>query len=153
MTCGCCRASVAQTDHTSPISSFDLKNSNVNDRYLEDLNTDRLPDVVLVKKVYADKTIRNRKRRWRLKHMDGLHTGSVGNANSQVGDEYTAFLEDLEEDADLRKNVNVWKDPRKDKNSAEETDSEAGDVPHIRLAEMLDEMTIGNDAIGDDMAE
>ena len=40
---------------------------------------DKIPDVVLVKKVYAEKSLRNRKRKWKLKHMDELHegTGSV----------------------------------------------------------------------------
>ena len=52
---------------------FDLANSNVNDSHLEKMKGEKIPDVVLVKKVYAEKSVRNRKRRWRLKHMEGLH--------------------------------------------------------------------------------
>ena len=52
---------------------FDLANSNVNDSHLEKMKGEKIPDVVLIKKVYAEKSVRNRKRRWRLKHMEGLH--------------------------------------------------------------------------------
>ena len=52
-----------------PPFSFDLKNSNVNDSNLEEVKTEKLPDVVLVKKVYADKARRNRRRKWRLKRL------------------------------------------------------------------------------------
>ena len=56
-----------------------MKNTNVNDDNLEKMPVDKIPDVVLVKKVYAEKSLRNRKRKWKLKHMDELHegTGSV----------------------------------------------------------------------------
>ncbi len=49
---------------------FDLKNCNVNDRHLESVTSlDRVPDVVLVKKVFGDKARRNRWRKWKLKRM------------------------------------------------------------------------------------
>ncbi|TRY72523.1 hypothetical protein TCAL_10508 [Tigriopus californicus] len=131
------------------VMGFDLKNSNVNDKYLEKIHADRLPDVVLVKKVFGDKSLRNRKRKWRLKHMEGLHQDTASQ-----NEEYCTFLEDLEEDPDLRRNVNVYKDIRKV--TVDETDSESGDVPKISLAEMLDEMTltpVGDDATGGDGAQ
>lgn len=51
------------------IFSFDLRLSNVNDTNIEKMNQDMVPDVVLVKKVYADKATRNSRRRWKLKHL------------------------------------------------------------------------------------
>ena len=122
---------------------FDLKNSNVNDPQLEKMSEDKISDVVLVKKVYAEKSVRNRRRKWRLKHMEGLHE-TVGGSNSMSdgGYEYNDFLEDLEEDPELRKNVNVYKDPAKiavDRDSV----SESEDIPQITLAEMLDDLDIG----------
>lgn len=51
-------------------SSFDLRLSNVNDTNVDKMNPDVVPDVVLVKKVYADKATRNRRRRWKLKHLE-----------------------------------------------------------------------------------
>lgn len=125
------------------VLGFDLKNSNVNDPQLEKMSEDKISDVVLVKKVYAEKSVRNRRRKWRLKHMEGLHE-TVGGSNSMSdgGYEYNDFLEDLEEDPELRKNVNVYKDPAKiavDRDSV----SESEDIPQITLAEMLDDLDIG----------
>ena len=36
---------------------------------MEKMKEEDIPDVVLVKKVYADKATRNRRRRWKLKHL------------------------------------------------------------------------------------
>jgi len=106
---------------------------------LEDIAADRLPDVVLVKKVYAEKALRNRRRKWRLKHVDGLHSGG-----SQSDNEYMDFLEDLEEDPELRQNVNVYIDRNKIAVDENDSSSECGDIPKISLAEMLDELTIAS---------
>jgi len=112
---------------------FDLKNSNLNDANLETVKAERLPDVVLVKKVYGDKSERDRKRRWRLRRL-ALETASVAN------EDMNEFMEDLEEDADLRKHVNVYKK----KNVALDEESSVGDdeAPKIDLAEMLDDMDL-----------
>lgn len=48
---------------------FDMSTSNVNDDNIDKMNTDHVPDVVLVKKVYADKATRNRRRRFKLRHL------------------------------------------------------------------------------------
>jgi len=133
------------------VLGFDLKNSNVNDANLEKMKADRIPDVILVKKVYAEKSVRNRKRRWRLKHMEGLQE-RIGSSDS-ANHEYDDFLEDLEEDADLRQNVNVYKDQSK-LTAVDDSDIAGGDndgLPTITLAEMLDDMNI-EDATGGDGA-
>lgn len=49
--------------------SFELRQSNVNDTNIDAMKQDHLPDVVLVRKVYADKATRNHKRRWKLRHL------------------------------------------------------------------------------------
>jgi len=128
------------------VMGFDLKNSNVNDSQLEKLSADKIPDVVIVKKVYAEKSVRNRRRKWRLKHMEGLHQAGSSGSMSDGGNEYNDFMEDLEEDPELRKNVNIYKDTAKiagempvDQDSI--SDSE---IPQITLAEMLDDLDIGS---------
>ena len=127
-----------------------MKNSNVNDVHLEKMKADKIPDVILVKKVYAEKSVRNRKRRWRLKHMEGLHE-RVGSSDS-ANHEYDDFLEDLEEDGDMRQHVNVYKDASK--LTAVDADDKADDgIPAISLAEMLDDLNIsGQDATGEEGA-
>ena len=95
-----------------------------------------------VKKVYGDKSVRNRRRKWRLRHMEGLHD-KIGAGTSSQGDvEYQHFLEDLEEDAELRQNVNIYKDKRKLDTMVDGTESEGGDAPQISLAEMLDDLVL-----------
>ncbi|CAG0897405.1 unnamed protein product [Darwinula stevensoni] len=60
-------------------------------------------------KVYADKALRNRRRKWKLRHMQGVDDADAASDNR----EYTDFLEDLEEDPLIRQGVNIYKDPRK----------------------------------------
>ena len=78
--------------------------------------------------------------------MEGLHQVGSSGSMSEGGNEYNDFLEDLEEDPELRKNVNVYKDKNKivgempvDQDSI--SDSE---IPQITLAEMLDDLDIGS---------
>lgn len=128
------------------IIRFDLQNSNVSDSSLNEYDLDQFADVVslsiyqisiynfeklknlyvqiLVKKVYADKSVRNRRRQWKLKHLDVEDAGSVNSTIERlvilensftsifivlIFRDYTEFLEDLEEDPDLRQNVNVYR--------------------------------------------
>ena len=117
---------------------------------MEKVSADKVPDVVLVKKVYAEKSVRNRRRKWKLKHMQGLHhTVGAGSSVSDGGYEYNDFLEDLEEDPELRKNVNVYKDASKiaGQMAVDDQDSiaDSQDIPQITLAEMLDDLDIGSE--------
>jgi len=82
------------------VLGYDLSNCNVNDDNFEKLNRDNLSDVVIVKKKYADKSVRNRRRKFRLRHLD-----ENGMDRTSVNRDYTDFLEDLEEDPDFRQNI------------------------------------------------
>ena len=119
----------------------------MNDPHLEKMSGDSLADVVLVKKVYAEKSVRNRRRKWRLKHMEGLHQAGSSGSMSDGGNEYNDFLEDLEEDPELRKNVNVYKDTAKISGEmpVDQESISDGEIPQITLAEMLDDLDIGSD--------
>jgi len=120
------------------VLGFDLNNSNVNSYELDKIAPERRPDVILVKKLYADKSFRNRQRKWRLMRLE---RDAAMSANSQERD-YTDFMEDLEEDEALRLNVNIYKDTRKVNVEADP------DTPQISLEEMLDELNISEDATG-----
>ena len=123
---------------------FDLKNSNVNDENLDKMPADKIPDVILVKKVYGEKSLRNRKRKWKLKFLnDELHQ-ETGSVTSTGNDDYNDFLADLEEDPDLRQNVNVYKDAKKIvvDTESEVADSDQEAFPQITLAEMLDDLVL-----------
>merc|ERR1712037_775718 len=45
------------------VLGLDLRNSNVNNPDMEKMSADKIPDVVLVKKVFGDKALRNRRRK------------------------------------------------------------------------------------------
>jgi nonsense-mediated mRNA decay protein 3 len=86
---------------------FDLANSNVNDENFNELNIEDLQDVVLVKKLYGDKLKRHKKRKWRL---DRLKMDKEGGSVATIDDkDYLDFLEDIEEDAKVRENINIYK--------------------------------------------
>ena len=81
--------------------------------------------------------------------MEGLHREAGGGSSmSDGGYEYNDFLEDLEEDPELRKNVNVYKDASKLSCSMavddQDTASDSEEIPQITLAEMLDDLDIGS---------
>lgn len=81
-----------------PGVGFDLANCNLNDEHVNKMNSDRVPDVVLIKKNY-DRTKRQRRRNWKLKEL------ARDKENMDTDDErqYQDFLEDLEEDEAIRK--------------------------------------------------
>ena len=133
------------------VLGLDLKNCNVNNPELEKLSADKIPDVVLIKKVYGDKTLRNRRRKWRLKRMEGLPHMDTESCNN----EYVGFMEDIEEDPAMRQFINIYKDDtRRIPVDEDEEELEAG-APQVTLAEMLDDLDIGDmeGVEGDDMGD
>ncbi|KAG1658197.1 60S ribosomal export protein NMD3 [Nymphon striatum] len=126
------------------VLGFDIANSNVNDWNLQAMKADNLPDVIIVKKVYGDRTKRIRKRKWKLKHLPV--TDEVETASNDA--EYNEFLEDLEEDVNYRQNVNIFVDH--DKIKVETDESELEDIPRITLQEMMDDLILDDVDMADD---
>ena len=64
---------------------------------------------VLVKKSYGDKVKRSKQRNWQLQMMDREMDVTMATANQDaVEQDYQEFLEDLEEDRNYRKNINIF---------------------------------------------
>ncbi|XP_076631200.1 60S ribosomal export protein NMD3 [Colletes latitarsis] len=115
---------------------YALNDSNINDENFEKLNKDSVPDVILVKKNYMHNRVARRKMRaWKLKHMLNDDDATTDN------NDYYEFLEDIEEDAEMRKNINIFRDRSKiiPMNAYEVSDP---NCPQITLEEMLDDLTI-----------
>ncbi|XP_011885339.1 PREDICTED: 60S ribosomal export protein NMD3 isoform X3 [Cercocebus atys] len=125
------------------VLGFDLANCNLNDEHVNKMNSDRVPDVVLIKKSY-DRTKRQRRRNWKLKEL------ARERENMDTDDErqYQDFLEDLEEDEAIRKNVNIYRDST----IPVESDTDDEGAPRISLAEMLEDLHISQDATGEEGA-
>jgi nonsense-mediated mRNA decay protein 3 len=91
-----------------------------------------LPEVILVKKSYKKKP---RSRRWKLKRLP---------VEEDVGedDEYEAFLSDLEQNPELRFNINLYKNG----DYRPEIESTIGDdAPTVPIEELFEDLTLGYD--------
>ncbi|KAJ4935573.1 hypothetical protein JOQ06_017105 [Pogonophryne albipinna] len=126
------------------VQGYDFVNSNINDEHLNKMKPHTIPDVVLIKKCY-DRNRRSKRRNWKLHEMDRDREGMAPNDERQ----YEDFLEDLEEDEALRKNINIYRDASK---IAVESDTDEEGAPRVSLAEMLEELSL-TDATGEDGAE
>lgn len=121
------------------VLGFDMANANINDANYEKLKPERIPDVILIKKVYGDKALRSRKRKWKLKRL----AADMDTDTSSVNRDYNDFLDDLEEDAVFRQNVNVYVDKQKMAVDTDDMEDDGG-YPQITLQEMLDEMNLSD---------
>lgn len=132
------------------VMGLDLRTANVNNTDLEKMKTEKVPDVVLVKKVYCETSRRIQKRKWKLQRIDL----SAQETNNDKRD-YNEFLEDLEEDAEYRQNVNIYKDAAKipvEAVDGGEYPSDDEGLPQISLQEMLEDLSISHDATGEEGA-
>eukprot|EP00887_Chlorella_sp_A99_P002026 scaffold18.g2026.t1 len=144
---------------------YDLANANVVDPEVEKAVHKglQLPDVVLVRKSYEEKRRRRRakgqQRLWRLKRMavdaGAEETAAAGPSRrmaagvEQEQQDMERFLEELEEDADMRSRVALYKDPaaaeagasdRRTPSEMADTEDEDGDLPQVPLEELLDDL-------------
>ena len=119
------------------VLGLDIQNTNVNNPDMELMPADKIPDVVLVKKIYGSKALRNRRRRWNLKHMEGFPHMDTESANNDIQD----FMNDMEEDKDIRQHINIYKS--KLPALPVDEDEDDGGAPQISLAEMLDDLDLG----------
>lgn len=88
------------------VMGYSMKESNINNIEFEKLKTDKIPDIILVRKCH-DRSVRNKQRVWKLKHL------TYGPADEHIVRDKLDFIEDLEDDADIRKNVNIYRDSTK----------------------------------------
>lgn len=124
-----------------------LTNTNLNSDLFDTLDTDNIPEVILVKKYYPRKTRKSRNRSWKLKRMAKEHNDIVANEESRQARQeqeraerdYELFLQELEEDEELRQTVNLYK--ANDVQGPQHSDiSDDEDAPQIAIDELLDEL-------------
>lgn len=129
-----------------------LQNSNFNNEDWDQLPAGKQPDVVLVKKSYPRKR-KNRGRNWKLKRMAKEHNieddkRTTSNDLARVEQDYEMFLQQLEEDQELRTTVNMYKKPVEpvadhdmDVVEEEEEEDEPTNVaaPQVSLDELLED--------------
>lgn len=134
------------------VLGYDLSRANLVDASIEEYKSLQIPDVVLVRKSYAESRRKRKqrgrdKRSWKLKQMDiePAETRTKIEHESDLADR-ERFLEELEEDADMRAQIQLYRDPeyqQRHTTTDEMPDYSSDDsVPEVPLEELLDAMTI-----------
>jgi len=127
--------------------------------------------VLLVKKSYSERRRKPRRRAWKLQSLAKEQEESEWTAQrgrkldtSQYEQEYEEFMQDLEEDPEMRAQINLYRDPEADRRAAAQAaqaaasgaasggdgdgdgeEAEDDDFPDVGLEELLDELTLGAD--------
>ncbi|KAH0581267.1 hypothetical protein H2248_012369 [Termitomyces sp. 'cryptogamus'] len=104
------------------VMGYHLTNANFNSSDFALLEPGRIPDIILVKKAYPNRRKKSKARAWRLRSIskEAGEEGETGNARGVVGrlggrdqkkvdEDYELFLRDIEEDAEIRAGVNLYK--------------------------------------------
>lgn len=130
------------------VMGYFIANSNYNSELFDALNNDYVPDVVLVKKLYQRKTKKNRK--WKLKRMAREHKDIEASQDytsrqqkqemERAERDYEVFLQELEEDEEMRQTINLYKSKTTAEHEAEMDEDEDEDAPQIDIDELLDEL-------------
>lgn len=109
-----------------------------------------MPDCVLVRKCYPNFRKLNKHRNWKLRKLDMEEAESNRKVNnSKEDEEYEQFKCDLEEDEEMRKQVNIYKEEGAREIVVNEEVEK--DAPIIPLTEMLEDLNLDEEVQGDDM--
>ena len=123
---------------------YDLHSANLNDRLDQQLHAanEELPDVILVRKSY-EHLRRNRRRRrpWRLASLPKEEELVDAKDDGKAEMEYESFLEEIEEDAEMRAQMNLYRSQ-----GIEEVTTINGDeVPRVPLEELLEDLHLNDE--------
>ena len=141
---------------------YDIYGANLNDDELDRYSGLALPDVVLVKKSYEEKRKKKRgkPRPWKLKQLPmEVEDGAQGKGEEERRmAEYERFMEEIEEDPELRAKIAVYKDDKYVKEVREEDvmtedGGEGDDPPEIPIEELLMDLKLGRDDDEEDHME
>ncbi|ORY92706.1 RNA binding protein [Leucosporidium creatinivorum] len=146
------------------VLGYMLGSANFNNEAWENLNMSRVPEVILVRKTYPNRRKKSKARAWKLKSMvpslEGADTIGLGRERAEKNAryrgagaadqakaeaDYERFLRDIEEDEELRGNLNLFKaqeaGPAEDAMIEDsDVDDEEEDFPEIKVDDLLDEM-------------
>lgn len=104
-----------------------------------------LPDVIIVRKSYPYARKRSRNRKWKLKSMAKTEDleGRTKTEKMNAEKDYEMFLRDVEEDAELRGMMNLFKDGQavveEEVEMVVSEEEPEDDFPDINMEELLDE--------------
>uniref|UniRef100_A0A2P2I6L6 60S ribosomal export protein NMD3 n=1 Tax=Hirondellea gigas TaxID=1518452 RepID=A0A2P2I6L6_9CRUS len=129
---------------------YDLNITNFNPSDTKAMHGKPMPEIVLIRKVYNR---RSGKRKWRLKQLtierENRYSKKMNKAEMQREDhEREQFLQDLEEDPEMRQQVVLWrvKNSNSDDVSMTSTDAKNSDddAPTVGLNELLEDLDLSD---------
>ncbi|CAN6596330.1 60S ribosomal export protein Nmd3p [Trichomonascus vanleenenianus] len=115
---------------------YALDNSNYNSDLWDELDPNKIPDVILVKKSYSDKP--KKSRNWKLKRMAKEYKDVEARPRDKTQDklnrDFAEFIQELEEDPEFRSEVNIYQveDEVHDETENEVDEDEVG----VKLSEL-----------------
>lgn len=132
------------------VMGYYLANTNFNSDLWDELDTGNIAEVVLIKKHYQRKNRKHKNRQWKLKRMAKEHADIVANdelraarqEQERAERDYEIFLQELEEDEELRQTINLYKASQGHQVApeADAMDDDDDDAPEIGIDELLDEL-------------
>ena len=132
---------------------YDLRTLNLGVQFANhvDALSQTLPDIVLVKKAYPNARRKRKNRNWKLRRLpvedaeDDSSSNKKKNKNAaNPNDDMNEFMNELEEDPDMRKTVVMFANPQFDAklNSASDDIEEEEDFPEVTLDELMNDMSM-----------
>jgi len=110
------------------VMGYDLSTLVANGVDTENLPQD-IPEIILFRKVYPHTRKHSKRRIWRLKRMDV--------EGAKKNEEHEAFMDELEEDPDMRARINLYRDPE-----GQELDEVDETLPAVKLEELMDHLSL-----------
>ena len=120
-----------------------------------------VPEVILVKKSYAESRRRKRERGvsrpWRLQRMqvEEADDAPKNRGEDRMAQDEEQFFQELEEDEELRAQVRIFKDEQAINANTyiAGADDDDDDAPEVPIEELLDELTLARRGDGDEEEE
>eukprot|EP01135_Chromosphaera_perkinsii_P010457 Nk52_evm20s2133 gene=Nk52_evmTU20s2133 len=133
------------------VMGFDLGFMNLNNDNFDKMNSDLIPDVVLIRKVYPDRRKKKKKRNWKVKRLNTDKEGFSKKDEEHDQKDFEVFLDDIEEDKDYRSKMALYKEPQAPvAEGAMHVEGEEPDELDIPLDELLDDLTLDDPMAGPD---
>lgn len=123
---------------------YDLYGANTNDLELDKYKGLQVQDAVLVRKSYEEKRRhkRGKPRPWTLKSlpMDVENAGRLDQGKAAA--DYERFLEEIEEDPEMRERIAVYRDPKYREPTETGSMTDGDEAPTVPLEELLADLTL-----------
>jgi nonsense-mediated mRNA decay protein 3 len=118
------------------VLGYDIKNASYNDHYIKEFKKiSDLPDAILVRKVYN----RRRNRNWKLRSLTKEIDVEVSKKSSRSNKDEERFMEELEEDKELRDQIDLIKiDVQEQPKKHEDEESDDEIAPGVEDDELHD---------------